>query len=194
MENGFFGRSSDGPRPVPGRKRRRPVKWDSEPIEMPDHQQIERLEGDRDERIYRLPVRVFENLYANCYLVVDGDYQALIDTGSNLPYATRGLAEALEALRHTWGEDVRLSRIVLTHGHIDHYGGLDALRRLTDAPVAIHGLDRRAVEDPLGHHEAQEGALRKFFRRAGLEGDEAKAALELYHGEASDVEGGPIAT
>lgn len=161
---------------------------------MPNPSQIERTLGDRDERIYRLPVRVFEFLRANCYLVIDGDYQALIDTGSHLPYATQGLADALEALRDTWGEQVRLSRIILTHGHIDHYGGLDALRQRTDAPVAMHGLDRRVVEDPLAHHRAQEAALRDFFPRAGLAGQRADEALALYHGEPRSFRGGPVET
>lgn len=160
---------------------------------MPEKSLIERFVGDGDVRIYRLPVRVFETLYANCYLVVDGDYQALIDTGSQLAYSTEGLIEALEAVRRDWGEPVRLSRVVLTHGHIDHYGGLDALRRHTDAPIAMHALDRQVIEDPRGHHQAQEAALRAFFPRAGLDAAEAEAALALYHGEPLEFRGGAVA-
>ena len=35
--------------------------------------------------------------------------------------------------------------IWLTHGHIDHLGGLRFVRRRTEAPVAVHVLDRRVL-------------------------------------------------
>ncbi len=47
--------------------------------------------------------------------------------------------------------DLRL--IFITHAHIDHYGSAAALRRATDAPIAIHYEDEEAMsrgETPLG--------------------------------------------
>jgi len=40
-------------------------------------------------------------------------------------------------------DDVRL--ILITHGHVDHFGSATALREQTGAPVAIHALDAAAV-------------------------------------------------
>lgn len=34
-----------------------------------------------------------------------------------------------------------ISLILLTHGHVDHFGGAAELRRLTGAPVAVHAAD-----------------------------------------------------
>jgi len=47
-------------------------------------------------------------------------------------------------------DDIRL--ILITHGHVDHFGSAKALRELTNAPVAVHALDadavRRGVQQP----------------------------------------------
>ena len=37
----------------------------------------------------------------------------------------------------------------MTHGHIDHFGGLPFVRQFTSAPVGIHILDLRVIS----HHE-----------------------------------------
>jgi len=42
-------------------------------------------------------------------------------------------------------QDVRL--ILITHGHIDHFGGAKALRARTGAPVAVHTLDADALRN-----------------------------------------------
>lgn len=40
-----------------------------------------------------------------------------------------------------------LKLIFITHAHLDHYGSAAALRRLTGAPIAIHGADAQAMEE-----------------------------------------------
>ncbi len=53
----------------------------------------------------------------------------------------------LNYLRKIDRSDLKL--IFITHAHLDHYGSAAALRRLTGAPIAIHGADARAMES--GH-------------------------------------------
>jgi glyoxylase-like metal-dependent hydrolase (beta-lactamase superfamily II) len=54
----------------------------------------------------------------------------------------------IETVRREFGEPVRIGdvkRVLITHGHIDHFGGLAELARETSAEVAVHPLDSRLV-------------------------------------------------
>ena len=75
------------------------------------------------------------SVYTNCYLLVDEDSGALavIDPGDDI-------SDTLMRLCVDNGWEVRA--IFLTHGHYDHVGGVNPLRRkFPDAPVYLHPED-----------------------------------------------------
>ena len=78
--------------------------------------------------------------FTNAFLIRGDEGCILVDTG-NPGKADRILARLAEC--GVAPDDVRL--ILLTHGHIDHFGSAAALRERTGAPVAIHALDADAV-------------------------------------------------
>lgn len=91
----------------------------------------------------------------NTYLVVDSETRegVLIDPGAD--------PEAIEAL----AEGVRVSAILLTHGHPDHVGALEEVRQGSGAPVYLHPEDARtfglAYDRPLADGmEIEVGRLR----------------------------------
>jgi len=78
----------------------------------------------------------------NCYVVYDkhSRWGVVID-------APDGIASVLQYIR---GQELSIGHILLTHGHFDHIGGLDALRRATGAAVAIHEADAYMLDSAGG--------------------------------------------
>lgn len=144
---------------------------------------VTRYETEGGVRIYRIAAQVFSMLVANVYLVLAGDYAALVDTGSGLGQSDDHLRAGLDQIREEWGERVGwadLRRIVITHAHIDHYGGLGAVRERSGAPVAVHELDRRVLR----HHEERlaltSRAVSAFLWRAGVSDSHHTSLMGMY--------------
>ncbi len=74
--------------------------------------------------------------YVNAFLWTGPKGPTLIDTGS--PWTFTKLLDQLQAAEVV---PAALQRIILTHGDIDHIGGLKGLTELTDAPVACHTVE-----------------------------------------------------
>lgn len=65
-----------------------------------------------------------------------GSGWVLIDTG--LPTSARSIIDAAE---HRFGRGAKPLAIVMTHGHFDHAGSLEALQNYWDVPVYAHQLE-----------------------------------------------------
>lgn len=76
-------------------------------------------------------------LGTQCYIVFQPERQdcVVIDPGAEP-----------ETIRRAVG-DRRIAAILLTHGHFDHIGAVDALRG-KDVPVLVHALDAELLDDP----------------------------------------------
>jgi glyoxylase-like metal-dependent hydrolase (beta-lactamase superfamily II) len=88
------------------------------------------------------PTTIVPNMYAfdlggvNAYLIAANDGLTLIDTGS------AGSAERIAHELSTLGYQLAdITRIVVTHAHADHAGGLAELQARTGASVWMHPLD-----------------------------------------------------
>ena len=113
---------------------------------------------------YRLePFRIFGNLYyvgdkkACPHLIDTGEGLILIDTGygHELPY----LLENIRTLGFRV-EDIKI--IIHSHGHYDHFGCTEAIRKLSGARVYMSRVDteliREMPERALVHHSCVPGA------------------------------------
>ena len=116
-------------------------------------------------KIHRIPLEVFPNFWAYVYVVQKDEYCVLIDFGSGTDTSHENL---LDGLKQAGFQPSDLTHILLTHAHIDHFGGLSKLRPITQAKIGIHELDVQTV----AHHEARLALighrLSSFLAETGL--------------------------
>ncbi len=77
------------------------------------------------------------SLDVNCYILVSGGEACVIDPGGD---AERIIKEAQNC-----GAEIK--KIILTHGHYDHIGGVKELSEKTKAKVYIHKDDEEMLSD-----------------------------------------------
>ncbi len=146
--------------------------------------QIQRFTTRSGIRIYRIPVEAFPNfLIVYCYVLLEAGEPMLIDTGSGLGVSTDQLLAGIASVRDDFGEALALTdirRILITHGHIDHFGGVATLQELTGAQVAIHALDRRILTNNEERVVIATKDLKVYLERAGVKPSQREQMLQMY--------------
>ena len=82
---------------------------------------------------------------ANCYIVSTDDGSFMIDPGG------------MDVVPHIPAD---LKAIVLTHGHFDHIGGVDAVLAVKKVPIYIHEKDAHMLTDTVQNLSAALGGYR----------------------------------
>lgn len=144
---------------------------------------LQRFETDAGRTVYSFPVRSFPTLTNNIYVIDDGERYVLVDTGSGMERANADLLAGFTAIGEHLGRPFSpadLGAILITHGHIDHFGGLPLIRQYTAAPIGVHILDRRV----LSHHEERMvfayRRLETFLESAGVSAEERVTLMSVY--------------
>ncbi len=133
--------------------------------------------------IYQLRLHEFPGLVGNVYLVITGKYRVLIDTGSGFGNSNEELESGLQEASELRGEDCSLktlTHIFITHGHIDHYGGLPYIHERSGAKICIHELDRRIVSNHQERLSIAAHRLEEFLSEAGLSQEQREKEIEMY--------------
>jgi glyoxylase-like metal-dependent hydrolase (beta-lactamase superfamily II) len=79
---------------------------------------------------------------SNAGLILNGDQAVLIDTGLDKDTAKK-------ILRHVETLKVKVSAVVITHAHADHFGGAATIRARTGARIYAPQLEAAIVENPI---------------------------------------------
>lgn len=128
--------------------------------------------------VYRVAVPVPLPLrFVNCYLIRGAAGWAVLDTGMRHAPAEAVWAAALDELGLDWG---RISTIVVSHYHPDHYGAAGWMQELTGAPVLMSPEGILTV-DRLWEVEvaAASATLGRFFRQHGMPADALRPITDL---------------
>ncbi len=144
---------------------------------------LARYESSGGARIYRLPLEVFPDFHAFAHLVCQDGIVGLVDVGSGFGRSDDDLEAGIAAVKEEFGEPVgwdELTHILISHGHIDHFGGLPAVRKRTTAQVGIHELDRRVLTNFEERLAVVARRLRSYLVEAGVEGERREAIMALY--------------
>ena len=134
-------------------------------------------------RIYRIPLDLFPGLTGYAHLVVAPECMVLLDVGSGFGECNDQLHAGLASIRSDHGEAVgwdRLTHVLITHGHIDHFGGLHYVRERSTAPLGIHELDRRVLTRYEERVAVVAQRLSTFLREGGVSLEEHEDLMQLY--------------
>ncbi len=144
---------------------------------------VERFVSSGGGRIYRLPLQAFPGLEAQVHLVLADRLVALVDAGSGYGRSNEDLLAGFAAVREDFGEKVTLAdvqKILITHAHIDHFGGLTFVRQHCQAPIGVHELDRRVLNNYEEQLIIASTDLRRFLVQAGVPASSQPDIMSMY--------------
>jgi glyoxylase-like metal-dependent hydrolase (beta-lactamase superfamily II) len=111
-------------------------------------------------RTLTLPLPGFADLICSNIFVLGQGPLTLIDTGPKFPGSFESLEQQLKSIGFAWRD---VERIVVTHGHIDHFGLVVMIRKAAghDIPCYIHAddlwrLSRGFIEQGMWSEEAEQ--------------------------------------
>ncbi len=145
---------------------------------------VQRFESSNGAHIYRIPQEAFPGFIVYSYLVLEAGEPTLIDTGSGFGNSNEHLLSGLESIHRDFGaafHPTDIQRIFITHGHIDHFGGIGfALEHTGAQQVGIHALDRRILTAYEERVVMASKDLRVYLERAGVKPELRQNLMEMY--------------
>lgn len=142
---------------------------------------IRRFESAGGTIVYKLPVEAFPSHFTNCYLVMT-DPITLLDAGSGQEGSNASLRGCFQRLGEEFDERVQLfdvGRLILTHGHIDHFGGVNFVVEQSGAEIGIHELDVSVIRSFKERLIMNTNNLHLFLDRAGLSSGAVEKLLNM---------------
>lgn len=119
--------------------------------------------------------------------LIEGKPLTIVDTGPLTDEAMAGLEAGLAEHGHRV-EDIE--RIIISHGHIDHFGLAARIKQRANAQLILHVSERRMVEDFTKTHERMFAYYRERSLRAGFPQellDKSNLYFDIFYQVAQDV-------
>jgi glyoxylase-like metal-dependent hydrolase (beta-lactamase superfamily II) len=140
---------------------------------------VQSFETNQGAKIFQLPLEGFPGFWVFAYLVLVDDYRVLIDTGSGFGNSNQHLEQGFQAVNEDFVHQIGfedLTHVLITHGHIDHFGGLPFILANSQALVGVHELDLRNLTNMEERLAVIARRLNIFLIEAGV-GDRKRAEI-----------------
>ncbi len=144
---------------------------------------VEQFKTESGIRIYRIPMVLFSNDFVGfSYLVLGAGLPTLIDAGSGLNDSNKHLLEGLQTVNDNFEKFALtdIAHIIVTHGHLDHFGGVAFMVAQTGAQVGIHELDRRVLTNYEERVIVATKDLTVYMERAGIDEARRRTMIDMY--------------
>jgi glyoxylase-like metal-dependent hydrolase (beta-lactamase superfamily II) len=144
---------------------------------------VRRFHAGQKTRIYCLEVETLPHHVNNVYLLLEPGSSVLLDCGSGFDSSARDLDLGFAVVRGVFGETATFAELdfcVITHAHIDHFGGAGRVREKSRARIVVHELDARVLACFEERLVVASKDLDVFWRRAGVADEDRAKMLERY--------------
>jgi glyoxylase-like metal-dependent hydrolase (beta-lactamase superfamily II) len=139
-------------------------------------------------QIFQIPLEEFPGFWGYAYLVLANDekgtqYRVLIDTGSGFGNSNQHLESGLQLISNSLGRKLSLAdltHVFITHGHIDHFGGLSYVRPRTQARIGVHELDLRNLTNYEERLTLVAQRLDEFLIESGVSAERRVHLIDMY--------------
>ncbi len=109
---------------------------------------VQRFESPSGLRIYRIRAQVLGHLVGYPQLILGPDTEpTFVDAGSGEGPCPDQIATGLTVINREFEpvDPSRISRLIISHGHIDHFGGARDLKRIFGAEIWMHSYESRIL-------------------------------------------------
>jgi glyoxylase-like metal-dependent hydrolase (beta-lactamase superfamily II) len=123
------------------------------------------------DKIYKIELPIpFPLKTMNVYFIDDSP-KTLVDAGIKTEASFETLRKGLETIGYSLNS---IERILITHGHIDHYGQAKKISLLSSAPIYIHSIEYGKIRSTI--HSL--GFLKSIMLRNGIPGGLVNEAIQ----------------